>query len=53
MSVVETNQKQLEALGDYVTRANVDWFAVVSRPVFVLRTSVFAYRLPSPPAASS
>jgi hypothetical protein len=28
MSVVETNRKQLEALGDYVTRANVNWFAV-------------------------
>lgn len=28
VSVVETNRKQLEALGDYVTRANVDWFAV-------------------------
>lgn len=28
MSVVEQNRKQLEALGDYVTRANVNWFAV-------------------------
>lgn len=28
MSVVEANRKQLEAIGDYVTRANVDWFAV-------------------------
>ena len=28
MSVVESNRKQLEALGDYVTRANIDWFAV-------------------------
>jgi hypothetical protein len=28
MSVVETNRKQLEAIGDYVTRANVNWFAV-------------------------
>ena len=28
MSVVESNRKQLEAIGDYVTRANVDWFAV-------------------------
>jgi predicted restriction endonuclease len=28
MSVVETNRKQLETLGDYVTRANIDWFAV-------------------------
>ena len=29
MSVVESNRKQLEALGDYVTRANIDWFAVL------------------------
>lgn len=28
MSVVESNRKQLEAIGDYVTRANVNWFAV-------------------------
>lgn len=28
MSVVESNRKQIEALGDYVTRANVNWFAV-------------------------
>ena len=28
MSVVEQNHKQLEAIGDYVTRANVGWFAV-------------------------
>ena len=28
MSVAEENRKQLEALGDYVTRANVNWFAV-------------------------
>ncbi len=28
MSVVESNRKQLEAIGDYVARANVDWFAV-------------------------
>ena len=28
MSVVQSNRKQLESLGDYVTRANVDWFAI-------------------------
>ena len=28
MSVVEQNRKQLEAVGDYVTRANIGWFAV-------------------------
>ena len=27
MSVVKSNRKQLEAIGDYVTRVNVDWFA--------------------------
>ena len=28
MSVAHKNRRQLEALGEYVTRANVDWFAV-------------------------
>ncbi len=28
MSIVEFNRKQLESIGDYVTRANVNWFAV-------------------------
>ncbi len=28
MSVAHNNRRQLEALGEYVTRANVDWFAV-------------------------
>jgi len=28
MSVVQSNRKQLESLGDYVTRANVNWFAI-------------------------
>ncbi len=28
MSIAHSNRRQLEALGDYVTRANVDWFAV-------------------------
>jgi hypothetical protein len=28
MSLVQSNRKQLEAIGDYVTRANVNWFAV-------------------------
>ena len=28
MSIVETNRKQLESIGDYVTRANINWFAV-------------------------
>ena len=28
MSIAHNNRRQLEALGDYVTRANVDWFAV-------------------------
>jgi hypothetical protein len=28
MSVAHNNRRQLEALGEYVTRANVDWFAI-------------------------
>jgi predicted restriction endonuclease len=28
LSIVQKNRKQLEALGDYVTRANIDWFAI-------------------------
>ncbi len=28
MIVAESNRRQLEAIGDYVTRANVQWFAV-------------------------
>lgn len=28
MSVAHNNRHQLEALGEYVTRANIDWFAV-------------------------
>ena len=28
MSVVHRNRRQLEAIGEYVTRANVDWFAI-------------------------
>lgn len=28
MSIAHSNRRQLEALGEYVTRANVDWFAV-------------------------
>ena len=28
MSIAQKNRRQLEALGEYVTRANVDWFAV-------------------------
>lgn len=42
MSIAHSNRLHLEALGDYVTRANVDWFAVFPEKLNLLKEVAIA-----------